>query len=228
MQITSRLLQEADYQLLSDRESVAFPTDVHGSLMHLYPTWFQSGLNLSHIFESADKPVGLIAVIPVNKKGWEFIHDQSTEDLDEEAILDDMVFDPAQDQEVGLYVYMIEKLDKEIKGFSQIAYTQMFRALMQTPAGSKAKLLGVSGYAVSLESIHVALNVMNRNEYRSVNAYMAYDPEGRFVTKNVSTQDELEELMQKGYTIRNRCRILTVNRDDPSVVWSWLKAAQNS
>ncbi len=224
-----RLLTKDDFEWLKLREYNAFPEeadiedfDINHFDFSTYEEWFANKRNASFIFEDENgEKLGVIAVILVNQKGWDAIHDTNDKDLDEYKITGDNLFNPESDKQVGFHVYMIEKFDQDIEAFTTTAYQQVIRHIQSQFNISLDKFIGLSGYSVSPEAINVALNKLSRVELKLLSRFMMIDPIGKLTAKTLSTQHELEELLNKGYKIRNRCRLTSVTPKHPSIIWTW-------
>lgn len=225
----TRQFIEQDLELLRAREHIAFPTveeDDEDAKEKAYHQWTLSPHNISLVFtDEAGNPVGLVAAIALNKAGWDYMYDPNDDDINEYMFVDEMLFDPSRDRQLGIYIYMIEKLDRSISGFTEIAYREVFnRAREIFPDLSLENMLGVAGYSVSLEAIHVALDIQGRVEVKPVISYVLYDPEGNLIAKQIRTEQEMQELIDKGYKVRNRARLSAVTPDMPSPVWEWFES----
>lgn len=219
-------LNSKHFKLLQEREHQIFPEEKEDEPKDkIYAQWFKEERNLSSIWINPDTDdlEGLIAIISVNKKGWNYIHDVSSNDIDEYQLKGDNLFRPGFDKEIGFHVYMIEKLDKSITNFTELAYSQIFRNLKSkmNSLGSP-NIIGLSGYVASVEAINIAINLLGRNEYKKLDTYMFLDKNSKLVVKDDVDQENLSDLIDRGFILRNRARLLSIYREDPSIVWKWL------
>lgn len=232
MNLTWKPLAEEHFALLCELEHKAFPEPNQGTFeaslqkrTEPYKQWHAETINLSQVCIDSDKHlVGLLSVIPVNDKGWAFIHEMNTDDLDEYALINDYLYRPGKDNAIGFHVYMIQKLDTTIHNFTELAYRAMFRKFHSDAAlWNNPKVLGISGFSVSPEAIHIAFNVLNRQEIHTVDGYMVINPNGQLEGISIHNKQEFTDLLAKGYKIRNRCRLTSVSYEQPSIAWKWLE-----
>lgn len=224
--LKARVVAPKDFKLIAQREARAFPSesDDHGHI-DIYKEWFDKKRNSSFVFEESDKVKGLLATIPVSKKGWDYIHNLHHDDLDEYKLTDDKLFNCSRDKQIGIHVYMIEKFDSNISNFTKVAYLELFKLLKNKFSISKNELLGISGYSVSPSAIHVAINVLGRVEVKPVSSAMFFNSDGKLVVKKVRNQKDFDRLLVEGCVFRNNCRLTSLTPKNPSIVWQWFDDA---
>lgn len=226
-----RPLTKNDIPLLTSLEKKAFPPDpteddsVHSANSNSQLQWIDPRRNLSYIYQDKEGNItGVIALVPLSRKGWEFVKDKNEADVDEYGLVGDKLFDPG-DSEVGLYIYMIEKLDMTIQNFTQKAYKHVFSEAKERFGFGIEQIICVAGYSVSPVAINIAFNKLSRMEVKPLNMFMAYTSTGELVHKAVKDITEFNKLLSDGYNFRNRCRLTAVTPADPSPIWEWFQEA---
>lgn len=220
-------LAQQHFELLLTAEHEVCPHDVpdtsNEKKLQRFAEWHADNRNLSQVCYQDEQIIGFISVIPVNLKGWQMINDRN-EDLDEYALTQDALFSPGTDDAVGFHVYMIQKLDREIAHFTELAYKQVLRIFEEKKTlFGNPQILGLSGFSVSPEAIFIAFNRLNRSECKPSSDYMCINPQGELEVVPIKTQKEFNTMLTKGYTIRNRARLSAVQFSEPSIIWRWLE-----
>lgn len=230
----TRPIQAQDYEAVLDADRRLYPTSspLTEQVIH---QWFSGHPQFGLIFTDAlGRTIGQCIIVALTASGWGRL---VAGELSESELDDGFLFNSQRDEEVGLHVYHIEKMqgwNKHQHGsFGYVAMQKLAQVLnhLDEERACQGKVpLGVCGFsslAVSLSGINLfttTFNCRERDAYVCQEFIMQqpYSAAKRLEVFEGLDQGRLEEALAKGYAFVTRARMLVLLPGDPSVVWSIL------
>lgn len=215
-----RSITQKDYSKLLELDKKVYPTDnpVNPKILD---NWYAKNPEFGLIFEdNKGKLEGMCITIPLNKNGWnKLINGKLAEaDLNSKTI-----FDNSRDKEIGLHIYHIEKFSdgKDFYKNSLAGLNSVLESLgKQNP---KLKIIGFSGLCVTASGISLFYNKFNCRERKFINSEHILKRNNHLEIFSADSQKQLYEKLKRGYEYLNRCKMLVLYPNEPSVVWEYLK-----
>lgn len=207
-----RAIKESDYAKLLELDKKVYPTD-NPVTPEILDKWYQRNPEFGMIFEKNGSLEGMLIAIPLNKSGWERLisGDLQEADLDSETI-----FDGSRDNEIGIHVYHIEKFGTD-KKFYEKSLSSLYDLVKDFD------VVGFSGLCVTSQGIGLFYNKFNCRERDFINSEHILSKEGKLEIFDTKSKEELLNKLDGGYDYLNRCKMLVVYPNEPSLVWKFLK-----
>ena len=86
----------------------------------------------------------------------------------------------------------------------------------------KLKIIGFSGLAVTGEGISLCYNKLNMREREFINTEHIIELNKKLEIIDNPTKEELNQKIKQGYSYKNRCKMLVLYPNEPSIVWNYL------
>ena len=111
-----RKINQQDFQLILEQDKEVYPT-ASPVTKEIIKKWYKKNPEFGMIYEENGKVVGDCVIIPLNSNGWKSLIDGK---LSESETNEKTIFDNSRDNEIGIHIYHIEKIDKNIKELYKI------------------------------------------------------------------------------------------------------------
>jgi len=214
-----RPITQKDYAKVLELDKKVYPTD-NPVTSEIIQQWYQRNPEFGIVFENRGKINGMCIAIPLNKKGWKKLINGK---LAEGELNSKTIFDNSRDKEIGIHIYHIEKFD-DTREFHKESLTNInfiINKLRET--NPKLKIIGFSALAVTSCGIGLFYNKFNCRERKFINDEHILRINNKLETFKTNSQKELEDKLNQGYEYLNRCKMLVLYPNEPSVVWNYLK-----
>jgi deoxyhypusine synthase len=212
----------SDFKLILETDKKLYPTSspVTESIIQ---SWYIRNPEFGMIFEKDNKIAGMCIIIPLNKENWQKLTDGK---LKKSEMTPATIFDNSKDEEIGIHIYHIEKLDNSIKDFNKIALESLSKLIEKLRHKNKELTIsGLSGLCVTAEGIGLFENKFKCKERNFIIDEHILEKNGKnFVAES---KKEADEKVKQGYTYLNRCKMLVLNSNEKSEVWNYLKPSLN-
>lgn len=215
-----RPINEKDYTKLLELDKKVYPTEnpVNKNILN---NWYSKNPEFGLVFENdKGKLEGMCITIPLNKKGWKKLIKGK---LAEAELNEKTIFDNSRDKEIGLHIYHIEKFSNN-KKFYEEAITGLNEVISNLRRKNpKLKISGFSGLCVTSAGIGLFYNKFNCRERKFLNSEHMISKQGKLEIFNTNSQEELFKKLSQGYEYLNRCKMLVLYPEEPSIVWNKLE-----
>jgi GNAT superfamily N-acetyltransferase len=216
-----RIITNKDIELILSLDKKIYPTDSPVQEVTIR-NWYKNNPEFGMIFEENGKVVGTAIVIPLNKIGWEnLINGKLAEsELDEKTL-----FDNARDNQIGIHIYHLEKLDNTLKGFYKIVLENL-RVIINDlkKKNSKLELIGFSGLCVSKEGIGLFENKFDCKERAfKTNEHILRKAEKNILIKSDKSEEDIKK-QNKSMEYIARCKMLVLYPNENSEIWNYLNS----
>lgn len=215
-----RPITKEDYSKLLELDKKVYPTN-NPVTPNILDNWYAKNPEFGMIFENdKGKLEGMCITIPLNKKGWKKL---TKGKLAEADLNSKTIFDNSKDDEVGLHIYHIEKFPKEKEFYKEAlkGLNSIIGNLRKT--NPKLKIAGFSGLCVTSAGIGLFYNKFNCRERKFINSEHMISKKGKLEIFDTKSKEELFNKIKEGYNYINRCKMLILKSDEPSIVWNYLK-----
>jgi hypothetical protein len=209
-----REINKKDYEVLLDLDKKVYPTEKPVTSKVL-DKWFSNNLEFGMVYENEGNILCLGIVIPLNKAGWEGLISGK---LLESELNEKTIFDINRDNEIYLHLYHIEKLDEKIKDFYKI----WIKDLGKLCSNLGVPVKGFSALCVTPAGIGLVYNKLNFRERSFINSEHILKKNGKLTIFEFETKKDLLEKLVEGYIYLNRCKMLVLYPNEPSIVWEFL------
>lgn len=214
-----RKITKKDYAKLLELDKKVYPTD-DPVTPEILDKWYQRNPEFGMIFEDKGNLEGVLIAIPLNKKGWKNLISGK---LQESNLNSETIFDNTKDHEIGIHIYHIEKFNssrefykKSLKGLNEL--TNSLKE--ENPS---LKIIGFSGLCVTSEGIGLFYNKFNCRERDFINSEHMLSKDGKLEIFDTDSKEELNKKLNEGYDYLNRCKMLVLYPNEPSLIWNYLK-----
>lgn len=224
-----------DYEYVLTADRLVYPTSSPLELQVLQ-TWYTRHAEFGLIYRSKSDPnviVGNCLVVALKPHAW---RELTSGHLKECELTTDCIFNNDTDDEVALHVYHMEKNNAlwpslSTKRFASVALEDIagtlrgFQHQRTICSRPQLRIRGFSGLAVSNAGINLFANYFNCREKDYIcQEHIMKRPQSSSleVFDKVESQDDLNALLIQGYQYVTRCKMLVLNKDVPSVVWTEL------
>lgn len=214
-----RQITQKDYAKVLELDKQVYPTE-NPVTSKIIEQWYQKNPEFGIVFETKGKLEGMCIAIPLSKKGWnKLINGKLAEgELDSKTI-----FDNSRDKEIGIHIYHIENFNNSKRFYKEslIGINSIINKLRET--NPKLKIVGFSALAVTSSGIGLFYNKFNCRERKFINDEHILKINNKLETFKTDSQKELEAKINQGYEYLNRCKMLVLYPNEPSIVWNYLK-----
>ncbi len=222
-----RAIRKEDYQFILDLDKLIYPTDSPVTLEDV-GRWYKNNPEFGMIYEEDGNIVGISVAIPLNSEGWKMITEGK---ISESQITDEMVFNPSKDKELGIYVYHIEKFERNALAPIKEFYKTVIRDLSVVvnklkKDHKKLKVIGFSGLAVTKEGIILCEDKLGCKERSYICDEHILKKDGkRYVVKadKLHLKEIIEPKIKDGYSYINRCKMLVTYPGEKSIIWEYIR-----
>lgn len=213
-------LQTEEYDWLLEKDFEIYPTD-QPVTREVLTQWYGNNPDFGIVFRENKAIKGVNITIPLNREGWFGLING---DLSE-ANCDQMyIFDNGRDSEIGLHVYHIRKFC-DIKGFYEISLKALNDILENLRNKNHTlSVVGFSGLCVTKSGINLFYNKLNCRETAVIKTEHILSLKNKIIIRDIRSNDELQEKLANGYRYLNRCKMLVLYPEDPSIVWRYIKS----
>jgi hypothetical protein len=215
-----RSINEKDYDLILRLDKKVYPT-ASPVTKDILAQWYQNNPEFGFIFQKNKKINGMCVAIPLNKKGWkQLISGTLAEsDLDSKTI-----FNNSKDKEIGIHIYHLEKFDNSKKGLHLASLKEIQKLITNLrKENPKLKIIGFSGLAVTSQGITLLYNKLNCREREFINTEHILTKQGKIEIFEANSMNKLQQKLKQGYEYKNRCKMLVLYPNEPSIVWNYLE-----
>ena len=211
-----RQLNSKDYDKVLELDKKVYPTK-NPVTKDTIIFWYKKNPEFGFVIEGKGK--GLCAAIPLNKTGWSKLISGK---LLESQITEKYLFDNVRDKEIGIHIYHIEKFDSK-KGIYVAALETINNNIENLRINNpKLSICGISGLCVSPSGINLFYNKFNCRERYFINTEHILQKNRKLECFDEKTSD-LNKKISQGYSYVNRCKMLVLYPNEPSIVWRYLK-----
>jgi len=214
-----RKINEKDYDLILQLDKKVYPTSSPVT-KKIISQWYQNNPEFGFVFENKEKMTGICVAIPLNKKGWkQLIFGKLAEsELDSKTI-----FNNNRDSEIGIHIYHREKFNFKESKFYEKSLKQIAEIIANLRLKNpKLKIIGFSRLAVTEQGISLLYNKLNYRERGFINTEHIIQKQGKLEIINTPSKEELIKKLNQGYEYKNRCKMLVLYPNEPSIVWNYL------
>jgi hypothetical protein len=215
-----RPINQKDYPKLLELDKKVYPTD-NPVTSEILNKWYKKNPEFGMIFEDDNGNLeGMCITIPLNKKGWnKLINGKLAEaDLDSKTL-----FNNLRDKEIGLHIYHIERFSDK-KRFYEKSLAEINSVVNNLKkSNSELNIIGFSGLCVTASGIGLFYNKFNCRERKFINSEHVLRKDNKLEIFTTQSQIELSEKIKQNYEYINRCKMLVLYPDEPSIVWESLK-----
>ena len=214
-----RPLTQSDYLNLLAVDKKVYPTD-NPVTEEILGQWYKNNPEFGVVFEEHNTLRGMLISIPLTKGAWQGL---TSGKISEAELHGGAIFNASRDSEIGIHVYHVERHDKS-KGF----YKEALGALAEIVRNLKhknlaLKVVGFSALCSSLQGRNLFENKLNFRERGFISGECIVRKARRVEIFRSHSEAELKKKLAQGYEFINRCKMLVLYPDEPSLVWSYLK-----
>ena len=212
-----RKINERDFGLILKQDKRVYPASSPVT-EEIISKWYENDPEFGMIYEENEKFIGDCIIIPLNAKWWtKLIKGKLSEsETDEKTI-----FNNSRDNKIGIHIYHIEKIDRNMKEFYKIALSDLQKLINNLKnKNPKLRVIGFSGLCVSSEGINLFETKFNCKErdYKCPETIIEKDD-----FKMVVDFHLINKKQKEGWKLINRCKMLILYPKEKSVVWDYLK-----
>lgn len=214
-----RQINQKDYKKLLELDKKVYPTDAPVT-PDILNSWYQNNPEFGIIFEADNQTKGMCIAIPLNESGWNKLING---ELAESELDSSTIFKSGRDKSIGIHIYHVEKLDTTIDDF----YKDSLRGLSSVINNLKKndpdlKIAGLSGLCVTSAGIGLFYNKFNCRERNFMCSEHILSKNNKLIIVKSPTMQTLNDYIRQDYAFINRCKMLIVYPNEPSIVWSYL------
>mmetsp|Transcript_21143 Transcript_21143/g.53741 ORF Transcript_21143/g.53741 Transcript_21143/m.53741 type:complete len:244 (-) Transcript_21143:129-860(-) len=224
-----RAIRPQDMSLVLATDSRVYPTSSPLQLPTIQ-SWYQYHPELGFIYEHpiTGEVVATCIAVALTKPGWEQL---TSGQKAESELTVDLIYSNARDDVIGLHIYHVEReasWDPAWPKLGLLALDHISEVLgelqaQREPGKPSLSVCGFSGLAVSPTGINLFGGLYNcREKGFTCNEFVLRDAAGALKVVSDLSQDELQRMLQEGYQFVNRCKMLVLTPDEPSIVWAKL------
>ena len=184
--------------------------------------WYKKNPDFGMVYDIGGKTIGVCAFIPLKKSSWEKVING---ELSESDIRPDDIFDISKDNEIALHNYHVEKLL-----LTEDYYIRIFKDLNKLienlrKINPKIKLIGVSAFATTSLGLGLFQNRLGFHEKKFVSTehILLKDNKLALFDEKNGGQKQLDKKLLNGYVYYQRCKMIILEPNDLSVVWTFIK-----
>jgi hypothetical protein len=186
-------------------------------------SWYIRNPELGMVYDVGGKSVGAWAFIPLNQASWKkVIHGK----LSERAIGPKHLFDITKDTEIGLHIYHVEKLLLSDNYYIRILNDIQKLLMHLRIANPKLRIAGLSTIGSSSPALGLFQNRFNFQEKEFVSTEHIFLKGKKLIMfdeKDIG-QKGLSRKLDEGFTYYQKCKMLILEPNDFSLVWSHVEA----
>lgn len=213
-------INKKDYDLILRLDKKVYPT-ASPVTKEIIAQWYQNNPEFGFVFHKKNKINGMCVAIPLNKKGWKQLISGK---LAESGLNSKTIFNNSKDKEIGIHIYHLEKFDKHKKGLYLASLKEIQKLIIQLrKENPKLKIIGFSGLAVTSQGITLLYNKLNCRERGFINTEHILAKQGKIEIFETTSIKKLMEKLKQGYEYKNRCKMLVLYPNEPSIVWNYLE-----
>ena len=213
-----RQVERQDYKPVLEMDRKVYPTNSPAT-SKIMSLWYKKNPEFGLIYTKNNKTVGICIAIPLNYYGWkELINGR----LNESDIDENFIFDNSKDNELGIHIYHIEKLESSIKEFHKIVLEDLSKAVRKLKEeNKKLKVIGLSALCVTKEGINL-FEKLGFREHEYLSSEHILEKNGKRIVIEADSQKILDSKIKEGYTYLNRCKMEVVYSSEKSIIWGYL------
>ena len=213
------MLHEHDYGWLLERDYEIYPIDKPVT-PRVLKQWYSNNPDFGIIFRENNEIFGTNITIPLNRTGWEGLISGR---ITEAECNKQYIFNNKSDTEIGLHVYHIKKTSA-IRGFYKYSLKALHEIMEDLRRSNKGlRIIGLSALCVTKMGIGLFYNKLNCRESGVIVHEHILKKEDRLVIFETKSHRELRNKLLMGYEYINRCKMLVLHPEEPSLVWEYLK-----
>lgn len=211
-------IRKEDYKLLLELDRKVYPTDspVTSAILD---QWYQRNPEFGMIYQEKGRILGLGIAIPLNARAWKKLING---ELAESELNSETIFDNSKDNEIGIHVYHIEKLDKSIKEFYKTNLLDLSKIIDKLRIKNpNLKVIGFSGLCVTNSGIGLFSEKLNCKELKYKCGEYILEKDGRKIVFKANSKKELDNKIAERYSLINRCQMLITYPGEKSIIWEF-------
>ena len=215
----AKIIKERDYRKILELDKKVYPTDSPVT-QEIIGQWYQNNPEFGIMFEEKNEIKAMCVAIPLNKSGW---NDLTKGKLPESGLNSKTIFNNSRDKEIGIHVYHLEKLDSKIKELYKISLKEIKKIIDKLRKNNPSlKIIGFSGLAVTSAGINLLYNKLNCRERNFLNDEHIMRKSNKLEIIKTNSKEDIIEKVKEGYYYLNRCKMLVLYQNEPSIVWNYL------
>jgi len=213
-------INKKDYGILLELDYEIYPTD-DPVTKEILDQWYCNNPEFGIVFEENGKIQGMNITIPLNRKGWEGLIKGK---LLESELGKKYIFNNSIDHEIGIHIYHIRKFFDKRRFYkdSLIALNNIITELRKK--NKTLRVIGFSGLCVTSKGIDLFYNKLNCRESSVIINEHIISKKNKLEILNTNSQKYLNNKLSHGYEYINRCKMLVLYPNEPSVVWRYIEA----
>jgi hypothetical protein len=214
--MTISTLTKKDYNFVLKLDKKVYPTK-NSVTKKIISSWYKN--NPEFGIKISGKRKGICVVIPLNESGWTKLINGK---LSESNVTGKYLFDNKREKEIGIHIYHIEKFEKN-KNFYILALKQINKIIKKLRISNpKLKICGLSGLCVSSSGIDLFYKKFNCRERDYIHTEHILEKKGKLICID-ETKENLNSKLKSGYLYKNKCTMLILYPNEPSIVWNHIK-----
>jgi len=216
----SRKIQDKDTNLILERDRKVYPTQFPVT-REIMKSWYINNPEFGVIFEQNNKIEGVLVAIPLNNLSWEKLISGK---LKESEMNKKTIFNNSQDNELGIHIYHIEKLNSSIKEFYKISLDYLASLHNNLKKKNRdLKIIGFSGLCVTKEGINLFENKFKCKERDLVIQEHIFEKDGKRILLETDSKEIIQNKINEGFDYITKCKMLILYPNEKSIVWDYLK-----
>jgi D-3-phosphoglycerate dehydrogenase len=220
-QVNLHPINKSDYKRILRFDNIVYPTadSVTPAIME---SWYIKNPEFGMVYKLGGRPVGVWAIVPLKRSGWKKVING---ELSESNISQKDVFNIQKDDEIALHIYHVEKLllteDYYIRILSDL--NKLIENLRKT--NPKLKIAGLSALGTSSLFLGLFQNRFNFQEKKFISTehILLKGKKLSLFNEKDGGQKGLVKKLQEGYGYYQRCKMIVLEPNDFSLVWSYVK-----
>jgi len=220
LSVNLRLIGKSDYRRILGFDNRVYPTKNPVTPTNM-GTWYSNNPEFGMVYEFGGKTVGVCAFVPLKSSSWEKVINGT---LSESDLGYKDIFDIKKDNEIALHNYHMEKLflteNYYIKILSDL--NKLLENLKKL--NPELKIVGFSALGTTSLGLGLFQNRFNFQEKKFVSTEHILLKGKKLVLFNEidGGQKALSKKLQEGYTYYQRCKMIVLEPNDFSLIWSYV------
>ena len=220
-QVNLRPINKNDYKRILGFDNRVYPTTdpVTPSTMG---SWYTNNPEFGMVYELGGKTVGVCEFIPLKRSSWEKVINGK---LSESDLGSKDIFDIQKEDEIALHNYHVEKLLLTENYYIRILsdLNKLIENLRNT--NPKLKIAGLSALGTTSLGLGLFQNRFNFQEKKFISTehILLKGKKLSLFNERDSGQKGLFKKLREGYIYYQRCKMIVLEPNDFSLVWSYIK-----
>ncbi len=212
-------MTDSDLDLLIKLDRKIYPSS-NAPSKKKYNIFYKNNPEFGIVFENKNKISGVCSFIPLNKKGFfDFINGKIIED----EINDSHIFDLKKDNELFLYIIHIENLSKQKEFFKKVLNVLKDIIEKLKEKNSKLEVSGFSALCVTNQGVCLFYNKLNFIENKTMSKEYIFEKNKKRYIFEINSNKDFYKLINNGYFFVSRSKLLVLLKENPSIIWNYLK-----